>query len=742
MKLLYKIKHFYSYIILYTILIVISAISVVSYNSEYSRNQQKIINSPKDLTFECKVTGYPDEDESQIKFECEIIKGNLKGIKVYVTSDTETAPAGLMYGDILSISAPLSLPTTTGIEGSFDYRNYLKSLDITAVCRTDGANIRIKGSKEGAVRYISGIRTAFMSNTGQYMSPDHAGLVNAVTTGDRRGISDTDADAFKKCGIYHIVAISGLHLSIFICCISYLISRIRLKRIPKAAVSAVICIAAAIFILIFTGFGVSVKRAFVMLVVSSLSGVSSRNYNSKQSLLLAGFIIIIFMPYSLYSTALRLSFLSTLAVLVSADISKYLQDYTTFRYSDKYLFVTSLVSVISAVFTLPVTASDFGYIPLYSCVANAAVLPVMPYFLVLSVIFALSSFWLPSAITDAIATVCSSCAEYILSLARMLADLPSSDVTIYPMRAALILATIVVSLVAIYAVYKRKFKSAVAIISVLCVAISGFLMYNNNSDTIKVAFLDVGQGDCSVIELPDGGCAIIDCGSDYVNDYNYRAVKNYLRTHDIKKADVAFVSHYHKDHAGALAMLVEDGCVERLILPRYFNSYEQEAYELHNKLLAACLKSGTEICYADENDKVSFKCGAVFEVVSPTPLKFTDNNNMSAIISFTYGETSFLFCGDAEAKAMESLEQKIGTYDVIKWPHHGSQNSCAKQFTQITKPKYAVISCAANNVYGHPHQSILDTLDDAGVHYYRTDKQGSVTFEINRTEIKKISTMR
>ena len=231
---------------------------------------------------------------------------------------------------------------------------------------------------------------------------------------------------------------------------------------------------------------------------------------------------------------------------------------------------------------------------------------------------------------------------------------------------------------------------------------------------LSVYFLDVEQSDCSIL-MNSGKVLMIDTGTpDQITK-----IREALQSLGISKIDYLIITHPHDDHMGGAVDVLENYEVSNIIMPKLskVNMVTTRAYE---NLLNTIKKKQVHAIAAEPNftfDLGNAKCTVL------APLSQDENlNNMSVITKIVFGSTSFLFQGDAEKK-VESAVLSSGadiSADVIKVGHHGSKTSSSKQYIKAVSPKVAVISCAVQNSYGHPHKVTLDTLKNAGVDTYIT----------------------
>lgn len=233
---------------------------------------------------------------------------------------------------------------------------------------------------------------------------------------------------------------------------------------------------------------------------------------------------------------------------------------------------------------------------------------------------------------------------------------------------------------------------------------------------LQVHFIDVGQGDCTLI-VCDGHAMLIDAGEDSKGT----AIQLYLQKQGIAALDYVIATHPDADHIGGMDVILTKFDCGTILLPDCTN--DTKAYR---NMIDAMEYHGYQATVPVVGD--SYQLGAAaFTIIGPEK-KYEDLNNDSVCIRLVHGKNSFVFTGDAEAEAESDMLYHIGELqgDVLKVAHHGSSDATTESFLQAVSPEYAVISCGEDNTYGHPHAAVLNRLRSAGVKVFRTDEQGSI----------------
>ena len=242
---------------------------------------------------------------------------------------------------------------------------------------------------------------------------------------------------------------------------------------------------------------------------------------------------------------------------------------------------------------------------------------------------------------------------------------------------------------------------------------------------LTVSFIDVGQGDCTLVYSPDNGVILVDSGEAD----KAQTVINYLKSLGIETIDYCVVTHPHSDHMGSMAQIMSEFNIENLIIPELseINIPTTKTYEI---FLLSAEENADEIIPAQAG--TTYSVGDIALSVLGPISQNEDLNNMSVVVKIEYKESSFLITGDCsfdeEDELMENDYNALES-DVIKIGHHGSSGSTSADWLEAVNPRFGVISVGSGNSYGHPTKTVLDRLDDFDVEYYRTDVVGTVVIE-------------
>lgn len=283
--------------------------------------------------------------------------------------------------------------------------------------------------------------------------------------------------------------------------------------------------------------------------------------------------------------------------------------------------------------------------------------------------------------------------------------------------------------------------TTVIIVAVAAVITSIIMSFNGSESTditskterdLEVRYIDVGQGDSTLVLLPDGKNMLIDAGTNS----GAKSLVKELKNSGIEKIDYLIATHPHEDHIGGMDNVINEFEIGKIYMPKV-DSSQTPTTKTYEDVLDAVSDKGLKISRGKGGDRIIKGENLDVMFVAPNSSKYSDLNSYSIAVKLEYGETSFLFMGDAEQDSEKEIIDSGYNIEanVLKCGHHGSNTATSKDFVEKVSPKYAVISCGKKNSYGHPHEETLDTLNEFGVKIYRTDTDGTVTVKSDGSKI-------
>jgi competence protein ComEC len=250
-----------------------------------------------------------------------------------------------------------------------------------------------------------------------------------------------------------------------------------------------------------------------------------------------------------------------------------------------------------------------------------------------------------------------------------------------------------------------------------------------NPHILKVHYIDIGQGDSILVQI-NGKNLLIDSGPTE----NSSKLISYLSKQNIQKLDYVVVTHPHEDHIGGMSEVIKKYKINSFYAP-----YVTTTTRAFSNMVKDLKKKELKINSAYAGVSLDLGSGVSCKMLAPNSTSYENLNDYSAVIKITYGNSKFLFMGDAQKLSEEEILQNNMdvSCDVLKIGHHGSSTASSKEFLDMAAPKIAVISCGKGNDYGHPHTATLNSLNSRNIKFYRTDIDGTVVITSDGKTISK-----
>ena len=629
-------------------------------------------------------------------------------------------------------------------EGEFDYRLYYRSRDIC--CRMSAKKAEITEHSVWLLQAVTyRIREQAKKLLEQYCTETDAGLLAAVLLGDKTRMNEEINELYQKNGIAHLLAVSGLHISL----IGMGVYRL-LRRLGLGFGAAGFWAGGLLFVYgTMTGFGPSVFRACLMLACSFWAAYLGRTYDLLSAMALAAVCLSLENPFVIFTGAFQLSFGAVFAIgWAGTELADRLRCQKSW---EKALAVSLAIQLVTG----PIVLYHFFEYPLYGIFLNFLVIPLMTYvagagmaglLMGMAGVFAVSFIPGPTALflkkmLDIGAVGSMGTCHYIFMVYEMLCRaaerLPGSSLILGRPELWKLAAYYIVLAAFLACSGKRerdRVKENIKIWGFL-ISLLSFLLYRPVSG-LRVDFIDVGQGDGILLETREQ-VILVDGGSTQIKKLGEQRLEPLLKSRGIRNIDMVFVSHGDQDHISGITWLLEEDTgieIGRLFLP--FPGKGEEVYE---RLESAAEKRGVKtdyICAGDfvQSGKLSLSCLYPYRDTLSS-----DRNDHSEVLLAEYGDFSMLLMGDlgAEGEA-EIAEQwnKNRQVQILKAGHHGSSTSSSEQFLDTVHPRIAVLSYGKDNSYGHPHPEVIERFDERGIARWATEEQGMITIRTDGEEME------
>lgn len=662
-------------------------------------------------------------------------------------------------GDRVTVRGMLSRIEHATNPGEFDFAAYYRARGIThrvSVREILGINRerRTAGDrwKEGMRRARDGcIRRLYLS-----CPEEDAGFLGAALFGVREGLSDEWYDLYRRNGIAHLLAISGLHAALLGLGLYRMLRKLGLGFGLSGAVAG----GCLMLYSLLTGSGTGVTRAVFMLLLAFTAAALGRNYDLRSALGAAALGLLWCAPLELFQCGFQLSFLAVFAIggPASALLRIWQQGRETrfkkkkrgdgffpllwerWGYGVRCLPEQLLVSTVIFLVTLPVLAYWFFAVPPYSILINLLVIPLMGL-LLWAGLAALAFGGGTCAGLQVIARAAAGAVHGILRFYHICCEtaehLPGHSILIGRPRLWQI-ACYYLLLLSAYGLMitggvrlRRRLRGASCALLLLLAICS---IRPIHSAVPRIWFLDIGQGDSIVIECGDS-CVTIDGGSTSKRGNGRYILKPFLESRGIRHIEAAFITHADIDHTNGMEYLLREAQefrIDRLLLTA---AAEADGIRYESLKEAARGRAETALVYFGAGDQLGcFRC--LWPVRGTVP---EEVNEHSLILLFSFGETRCLFTGDAGKDNEEALllrlrddpklQAALSDIDILKVGHHGSGTASSRDFLALLRPKIAVLSYGKRNRYGHPHPDTVERLKQAGARLRCTAEEGAICLE-------------
>ncbi|MEK3791850.1 ComEC/Rec2 family competence protein [Paenibacillus sp. FSL R7-0204] len=758
-------------------------------------------------------------------------KGELVAIQIKLQEESEIAVAAQWQrGDQVVIEGELIRPQITRNFGGFDYRSYLLTQKIHWLLKGEGitsveAKPPISWEPSTILRWNDKARSVLGAEMSRLFQEPHAGYMKGLVIGIQKELDPETFRQFSQLGLTHILAISGMHVAVYVGVILILLRRCRLTRETALTVTLLLV---PVYVLL-SGAGPSVIRAGIMSMIALLAARLGMLKDGLNILAASALMMLVWNPYLLLSVSFQLSFLVTAGLMVYTPLAAPL-----FRRLPGWLGSSLSVTIIAQLVSFPLTIYYFNQFSLLSVVANLLLVPFIT-FLVLplgTLVLMLGRVW------NAAALLIAQLAELLNNATFAVVEWVNSftsGVLIWASPSILWICLYYCLLYGLLHMLKRRTEAKLVpqfmddetrplaeleraeprgkgrwkigrnvnskygnttnqpdllstansriaalafqsypqsslsrwsyLVVILCVVGLTILLYKGyNAETLRdgsgsISYLDIGQGDSSLITTPGGAHILVDGGGtvSFGNREEWRIRRSpfevgaktllpLLKQRGIHRLDAVILTHGDQDHAGGLQAVLEGMPVSAML----FNGTLADT-EPYSKLMTTALDAGVRLypvqqamtLAPDEATRLNFLWPEPPADGQTLPEKVEDQNHESVVFRLEMNGRSFLFTGDMDEAAEEAILHfasqsgiKQGNpIDVLKVAHHGSKTATSVDWLAFWNPGAAVISAGVNNLYGHPHGIVLERLSDTGTRVYRTDQQGEIQLRVGKEGI-------
>jgi competence protein ComEC len=639
----------------------------------------------------------------------------------------------LRDGDRVRAWVTLRRPRSFHSPGAFDWAGYLarRGVHVVGSVWDAPAPVRIGRTlgwgSAGVARWRRAAERALVRGVG---GPDRHVLA-ALLLGRGQTLPEPVREQFTRAGVLHVLVVSGLHLTLVAAIATRLAeavltrSEFLLLRLDVTRVARLASLLPVAAYLVLVGPSVSVVRAVVATTLAAVATGVGRDAAPWRLWAVASVVVGCVWPGSVHEAAFQLSFASVAGVLLAAgpDAMSRPGHWGRLRQLMNIALAVALV-------TAPLLALHFDALAPMTVVANPVVVPLFGAAVLGPGLLAaaLAPFWCEAA------AVLFRTAGWLvqpgLALVRVFGGPLAAPIPV-PRPSWLEVAACYALLGGWYGRRRRAWRRAAAVaMCVLAIDAAWWTWERTAPGRLRIAFLDVGQGDAAVVELPDGRVLVVDAGGFPASEFDpgRAVVEPYLRSRKIARLDALVMSHAHPDHAGGLPRLIER------FRPREFwwagTGGEGPAWRAVAEALAG---AHVPIRALRRGDAPLPPAGSVTVLHPPYAWSAASLNDSSLVLALRAEGVGVLLTGDVERRAEERLVSGGAGLplesDVVKVPHHGSRTSSAPGWLAVARPRLAVVSVGAGNAYGLPAAEVLARYRTLGACVLRTDRCGTVVVE-------------
>ena len=674
-------------------------------------------------------------------------KVSIDNVKVYLqqkkyNTDKKDNHNKLLAGSLVFVSGKLEEIEGPRNPGEFDSKQYYACQHIYYVMKK--GKIKKQSQNHSAYgQFLINMRQRFAEILEKTCGAE-AGAFEAIVLGDKSNLDPELKMRYQMAGIIHILAISGLHISLLGMGLYNMLKKAGFGIWPAGLLALIIMLQYGMM----TGGGVSTMRAVCMFLLSVGAKIAGRIYDMPTGMAVAAILILVENPAYLLDGGFWLSFGSVIGIgCVWPVIQEALGNLEKEDNAGKKILWSFLASGVVQFTTLPIVLWFYGEVSVMGIFLNLLVLPTV-------------GVVLGSGTADALLGLISIKGAFVVAIpGRTILKIYEVLVIIIgklpfctwvggkpEMWQIVDYYLILAGAVWMYRISEKKYKeNKTAVMKkrkgiwkfrCLCAGMGclGILLigYKPKED-FRIACLDVGQGDGIVIEMENRWNILIDGGSTNKSSLGQYQLIPYLKSRGISRLDGIYISHTDEDHISGVREILDyisKGLtiirVENLILPDWDEVQDNKNFQELTELAKA---AGTRVIYVNAGDRVRYGETTLKVLWPEAGATGKEVNEDAMVIEMTNGAFKGVFTGDIGKDTEDKLLQKgvLEDVDFLKVAHHGSKYSTGEEFLSVVKPELSVISCSATNTYGHPSPDTLKRLENSGSKVLITKDVGAVT---------------
>lgn len=716
-------------IIFFCIFFLIGNVYIKCLEKDYS-NFYKSLNKVKSIG---TIISKKEEKDYSYTYKICLEKINDKKVKnkKFYISIKKKSKNNIEYGDKIYFEGEYIKPEVQRNYKGFDYSMYLKSEGIYGTIKVDSNVTILKSNNLNFVSICSNtLRDKIIENTNKLFPENTKGVFLGILLGYDKYIPDEVKENFSDSSLSHLLAVSGAHVSYVVLGITILLKFI---SIPKNFKKTLACIFLILYLYIIN-FTPSVTRAVIMSIIAIMQVVLHRKQDIATTISFSSLLILMSNPYKLLNIGFLLSFAGTIGIIIFIEKFENLKKENIKIKILNTLKSLCFVTISAQILIFPITVYYFNTISLTFIISNLIAGIIIGPITIIGLIIIVLSF-INLSFTSILVKFYNIFLLILLKSTQIIANIPISKIYVKtPNIISIIIYYLVISIIVITFIIKKSKryylnktldkmvlklkneikKNVMKILIIVLLFSVIFFIFTKIPKNLKVNFIDVGQGDCSLIITPMNKKILIDSGGSENYDVGKNILFPYLLDKGVTQIDYIMISHFDTDHCKGFEYVMNNLKVKNAII-----SKQAEDSENYKEFLKIAKKRKINLIVVDIGDKISIEKDIYFYLLWPDSKNFISENalnNNSIVCKLIYKNFSILFTGDIEKIAEEGILKKYDSNlnilksTILKVAHHGSKSSSIEELLSKVKPKIALIGVGENNKFGHPNDNVLERL--------------------------------
>lgn len=650
----------------------------------------------------------------------------------------------LNYGDKIIINGEYSVPEQARNYGGFNYREYLKTQKIYGIFEAKSITIIDCNNLNGIDIFSNNLKKKIIDKSNNILPKSTRNLFLGILIGFDDNLEEDIQESFRKCNLMHLLAVSGAHIAYIIFGINFVFCKLKVNKQIRYLIIM-------IFLVIFTyitDFSASVVRAVIMGSMMLDSLFFFRKNDMLTSISFSLLLILLENPYKILDRGLVLSYLATIGIIYFSKTKVKETNNKIVSYLKELIKMTIYVNI----FVLPIMIYNFNTISLVFVISNliAGILigTITIAGFILAIILIINAKW-----AYIIVVPYNAILELLINITKGISLIPFSQIIVpTPSVFLVVLYYLFLSTFILYRFLKEKYynrylikiiidyiniiikklKKNIKNIFIFCICILVLIILTSKiiPNNLKINFIDVGQGDSTLIITPTNKKILIDSGG--AETENFDGGKNtllpYLLDRKIIYLDYVCISHFDADHCKNFIYVLNNIKVKNIIISKQY-----ESTETFEEIIRIAKKKNINILIVEAENIMQIEKNLRLRILWPGELCNNINKN-SIVMKLEYNNFSCLFTGDISKEIERKLIKKYGEElkaDILKVAHHGSNTSSDEAFIKVVRPQISLIGVGKNNKFNHPNDDTIKVLERFNSRIYRTDLMGEINIEVD-----------